>query len=309
VSDDIQIDELRDDIEETRDNMSDTLSQLEERLAPERLQQDTTDIVREVTDKILAEIQGKTGDLSQQITDQIQAAIQGVATAKSEEVLSQATAGIRSVGASIWDRLGASPAPAALAAIGIGLLAAGGSHKASSAQGADARSGVMNAVDGLLAGANSVAERATGALSGSGEQSDSGDQSESLISQAKGLITDRAETPGQLKDMATDQPLLAGLLALGLGVAMGLSMPGTEKERDLTSSLRPQLHDKLEQMGVASDAHGMMDQAKAKAGSIAQAVSEAATSSASQAKQAATDVMDTAKETAVTATRDKGLVG
>lgn len=70
MSDDYEIEELRDDIDQTRDNMSETISQLEERLAPERLQADTTDIVREVADKIIAEIQGKTGDLTQQITDQ-----------------------------------------------------------------------------------------------------------------------------------------------------------------------------------------------------------------------------------------------
>jgi len=68
MSDEQQIDALRDDIEQTRGDMSQTIDQLQERLAPERLQRDTGEIVKEVADRVVAEIQGKTGDLTSGLT-------------------------------------------------------------------------------------------------------------------------------------------------------------------------------------------------------------------------------------------------
>ncbi len=307
MSDDVQVEELRDDIDQTRESMSETIGQLEERLAPERLQQDTSDIVREVADKIIAEIQGKTGDLTQQIADQVQSAIHGAATAKSEEVLTQAAASIRTIGTSLWDRVGRSPAPVALAAVGIGLLAAGsgsaGSSSGGSGDAANSGSGVRGIVDGVLAKANSVAERATGAVSNASQESGN------LLDHAKGMVGDTAETPGQVRGLVSDQPLVAGLVALGLGAAMGLSMPATAKERDAASSLRTQVQNHLGEMGIATDAHGMMEQAKQGVGSLAGNVTESASAGLAQAKHAAGDIATTAKETAIDAAHDRGLSG
>jgi len=111
MSDDQQIDALRDDIEQTRGDMSQTIEQLQERLAPERLQRDTGEIVQEVADRIIAEIQGKTGDLTTGLSAQIQTAVHGAATAKTDELLTNAAAGARAAGASLWERVATNPAP------------------------------------------------------------------------------------------------------------------------------------------------------------------------------------------------------
>jgi len=308
MSDDQQIYQLRDDIDQTRDSMSETIGQLEDRLGPERLQQDTTDIVREVADKILAEIQGKTGDLSQQISDQIQSAVQGAAATKSEELMTQAFASVRTVGTSLWERVGQSPAPVALAAVGIGLLAAGskGSGTPSMQSGETANpdgEGVMGGVDELLAKANSLANRATDVAGQTGQGT--GD----LLSQAKNYLPTSAGSDGQARGLVSDQPIVAGLVALGLGMAMGLSMPETAKEREATSTIRDQAQQRLEQMGVASDPQGMMDQAKQQLGSLAGKVTETMSSGMEQAKQVGSELASTAKETAANAASERGLTG
>jgi hypothetical protein len=305
MSDDQQIYQLRDDIEQTRDNLGETIDQLEERLAPERLQQDTTDIVREVADKILAEIQGKTGDLSQQISDQIQSAVQGVATTKSEELMTQAFASVRTLGTSLWERVGQSPAPAALAAVGIGLLAAGSKGSGTPSQSGEFENaeggGMMGGVDELLAKANTLANRATEAAGRTSQGT--GD----LLSQAKSYLPTSTDSNGHGQGIVSDQPILAGLVALGLGAAMGLSMPETAKEREVTAPLREQAQQRLEQMGIASDPQGMIDQAKQQVGSLATKVTETMSTGVEQAKQTGTDLVSTAKETAADAASDKGL--
>jgi hypothetical protein len=307
MSDDAQVDQLRDDIEQTRDNLSDTIEQLEERLAPERLQQDTSEIVREVVDKIMAEVQGKTGDLSQQIADQISSAVQGAATTKSEELMTQALGGVRTLGTSLWERVGQSPAPAALAAVGIGLLAAGSKGSSSpttageSENAGSSGAGVMSGVDNLLAKANSAAESLTGAVGSAGQGT--GD----LLNQAKSSLQTAIGSDGQGRGLVSDQPILAGLLALGLGAAMGLSMPATEKEREATSTLREQAQDRLNTMGIASDPQGMKDQAKEQLSSLASKVTETMTTGLDQAKQTATELASTAKETAADAASERGL--
>jgi len=305
VSDDLYIEDLRDDIDETRDNLGATLNQLEERLAPERLQQDTTDIVREVADKIIAEVQGRTGDLTQQITDQIHAAVHSAATTKSEEMMTQAAASIRTAGASLLNRTGSSPAPVALAAVGIGLLAAtsakGSSSSNTSDGSAQSGSGVMSTVDNLLGKANSVAERATNGMSGASQESGK------LFDQAKSMIGNTPQSPDQVRGLVSDKPLVVGLLALGLGAAMGLSIPGTTKEREATSTLRTQAQDKLGAMGIADNPQGMIDQAKQGLSQLSEKIGESATTGLDLAKQATGEVASSAKETAAAAASDKGL--
>lgn len=311
MSDDIEVSELRDDIEQTRESMSETIEHLEERLAPERLQHDTTEIVREVADKIIAEVQSQTGDLTQQISEQIQSAVHGAATAKSEEVLTQAMGSIRTVGSALWDRVGSSPAPVALAAVGIGLLAAGGSSAAShqsrpdmvgqSENGGSIQSQAMGVFDSVRAKASEVSEQATGAVS------DAGQESGALLDQAKSMVGNASMTPEQAKSIVSDQPVLAGLLALGLGAALGLSLPTTPQEREATSSLRTQAHQRLDERGIATDPSGMLDQAKQQLSSVGEALSDAVSDSLEQAKEGATDIAATAKESATTAAKDRGL--
>jgi len=302
MSDNLQIDELRDDIDRTRGDMTQTINQLQERLAPERLQRDTGEIVREVADQVIAELQGKTGELTQGLSEQIHAAVHGAATAKSEELLTQAAVGARTVGASLWDRVVQNPAPVALAAVAIGLLAAGERSGETGAGSTTSSSGAMGGIDEVLAQTNSVLERVTDAAGSAGERAGS------AVERAKSALPHGAHPDGStLPGLIGSQPIVAGFMALGVGLALGLTLPESDKERGLAAPLRAQTQQRLDGMGLASDPHGLVDQVKERAGGLAEQAKTAMSDGLSDAKQAASEMAKRAQVTAKDAASDHGL--
>jgi len=305
MSDDQQIDALREDIEQTRGDMSQTIEQLQERLAPEQLQRDTGDIVQEVADRVIAEIQGKTGDLTAGLSAQIQAAVHGAATAKSEELLTQATAGAQRAGASLWELVATNPAPVALAAVAVGLLAVGGRSGSSDKTGAEVStpgSRATSVMDDLLAHANTIADRATDATRETGERASA------VVDRATGALSTGSTPDGtHLRALIGEQPLVIGLVALGLGAAIGLSLPETDQERDIATPLRDQAQQHLAGMGLASDARGLMDQAKGQVSGMAETVKTTMSDGLVGAKAAASEIAESAKTAAHDAATERGL--
>src|SRR6478735_8852961 len=148
VSDDRNVDEIRDDIEQNRDDMGRTISQLEARLNPDALQTQVTDIVRTVTDQLMSEFESKASDISARINEQVQSAVHGAATARTEQLFSEAEAFVRKAGRTLWERASQNPAPVALAVTAIGLLDA---ESSKGSAGADSSRGMIQQAKGMVA--------------------------------------------------------------------------------------------------------------------------------------------------------------
>jgi len=296
-----EIDGLRDDIEQTRDDMSQTIDQLQERLSPGRLQEDTTEMVRQLAEQVIAEITSATGGLSQMIGDQVQAAVHGAVTAKADALFDQTMTRARDSSATLWSRMADQPAPAALAAVGIGLLAAGardggGQNRATGQVGTG--SSVIDGVDRWLGGANDALESMKQGASQAGQQVSG------IVQDAKQKVSSAAPMSdgGSMTDLFGGQPLMAGLLALGLGLAVGLGVPESEREREMASSLGQQAQQVLGDMGMSGGVSGMVDQARQQIGGMVDQAKSAATEGMAQAKEMASEMAGTMRESASGAT-------
>lgn len=126
MSDDQQIDEIRDDIEQTREEMSQTIDQIEARLSPDALQEQASEIISRLSEQLLSEFSSKSDEISGKISEQMGVAINSAATQKLDQVFGQASSTAKQAGGTLWHRLAENPVPVALAAVGIGLLAAEG---------------------------------------------------------------------------------------------------------------------------------------------------------------------------------------
>jgi hypothetical protein len=126
MSDDQQIDEIRDDIEQTRTEMSQTIDQIEARLSPDALQDQASEIINRLSEQLLSEFSSKSDEISSKISEQMGVAINSAATQKLDQVFGQASTTAKQAGSTIWHRLAENPVPVALAAVGIGLMAAEG---------------------------------------------------------------------------------------------------------------------------------------------------------------------------------------
>jgi len=298
-----EIDDLRDDIEQTREDMSQTIDQLQARLAPGRLQDDTTDLVRQIAEQVIAEVTSATGGLSQMIGDQIQTAVHGAATAKAEALFDQSMTRVRDTSSTLWGRMADHPAPAALAAVGIGLLAAG-ARDGNTSEGATGQVGtgssLIDGVDRWLGDANRALDSIGVSASGAGERVTG------MMEGAKEKM--RSASPmadgGSMTDMFGGQSLMAGLLALGLGLAVGLGVPESEQERRMAAPIRERAESMLGEAGMSGNPREMMDQAKQQIGNVVEQAKSMAGDGLGQAKSMATDMAGTVRESAMGASSE-----
>jgi len=295
VSDDRDVDEIREDIEQNREDMGRTIAQIEERLSPDALQAQFTDIVRETTDRLLAEFESKTSDISARINEQVQSAVHGAATARAEQVFSEAEQFARKAGKTLWQRASDNPTAMALAASAIGLLAVERSDMTPNANGngggmiQQATSMMGDQVSGLKESISSLTNQA-------GEK-------------ATSMIGDRKEQVGQLAQQAPaptafweSQPFTVGLLAAGLGFVAALSIPQSERERQAMAPVIEQAQERLDNMGVTDSTGqgdgGLIGQVKQTGAEIIGQAKNAATESLSQAGDMATSLGKTAVDSA-----------
>jgi len=301
VSDDRDVDEIREDIEQNREDMGRTIAQIEERLSPDSLQAQFTDIVRETTERLLAEFESKTSELSARINEQVQSAVHGAATARTEQVFSEAEEIVRKAGKTLWQRASENPKAMALAASAIGLLVVERSDMAPNANGnggmiQQATSMMGDQVSGLREGISSLTNQA-------GEK-------------ATSMIGDRKEQVGQLAQQTPttptafweSQPFTVGLLAAGLGFVAALSIPQSERERQVMTPVIEQAQERLDNMGVTDStgegSGGLIGQVKQTGAEIIGQAKNAATESLSQAGDMATSLGKTAVDSAQ-ATKNK----
>jgi len=317
VSDDQDIEQLQDDIEQTRGDLADTIGQIEARLSPSALQDQVSDIVKQVTDQLLSEFEGKSGELTSKINEQVQTAVQSVASTRVEQIIGQAGPAVGSMGKSVWTRLSENPAVGALAAVGIGLLAAeesvrrsgaldsliGSSGSGSSGSEPSASSASGSGAAGLPAKASNLAREAADTISGGVDAAKQ--QAQGIAANAPSMGSGGASSQGGLGAMLSDQSLSSGLLGMGVGFLVGLIAPETEKEREAIAPLKDKADEQLDKLGIGGaggSGEGLLDQAKRTGGDLlgqaAQATSGAVESGKQAAGQAKQTVVDTAKQAA-----------
>jgi len=296
VSDDRDVDEIREDIEQNREDMGRTIAQIEERLSPDALQAQFTDIVRETTDRLLAEFESKTSELSARINEQVQSAVHGAATARTEQVFSEAEQFARKAGKTLWDRASANPTAMALAASAIGLLAVERSDMAPSANSNGGMGVIQQATSMMGDQVSGLKESISSLTNQAGEK-------------ATSMIGDRKEQVGQLAQQAPaptafweSQPFTVGLLAAGLGFVAALSIPQSERERQAMAPVIEQAQERLDNMGVTDSTGqgdgGLIGQVKQTGAEIIGQAKSAASESLSQAGDMATSLGKTAVDSA-----------
>ena len=283
VSDDRDVDEIREDIEQNREEMGRTIAQIEDRLSPDALQAQITDIVRETTDRLLAEFESKSSDISARINEQVQSAVHGAAMARTEQVISEAEQFARKAGKTLWDRASENPTAMALAASAIGLLAVERSTMTSSANG---NGGMIQQATGMLG------DQVAGLKEGFSSLADQAGE------KAAGMVGDRKEQAARMTQQAPSpgafwesQPFTVGLLAAGLGFVAALSIPQSERERQAMAPVIEQAQERLDNFGL-TDSKGQGD------GGLIGQVKESGAELLGQAKDAATESLNRAGDAA-----------
>jgi len=297
VSDDRDVAEIREDIEQNREDMGRTIAQIEERLSPDALQAQISDIVREATDRLLAEFESKSGDISARINEQVQSAVHGAATARTEQVFSEAEQFARKAGKTLWDRASQNPAAMALAASAIGLLATERSNMSSSADGSNGSGGMIQQATSMMGDQLSGLKEGISSLAGQ-----AGEKTTSMAGGTKEHVAHLAQETPSLGGFWEGQPFAVGLLAAGVGFVAALAIPQSERERQAMAPVVEQAQERLDSLGVTDSTGqgdgGLISQAKQTGAELVGQVKDAAAESLSQAGDAAKSVGKTAVETA-----------
>jgi ElaB/YqjD/DUF883 family membrane-anchored ribosome-binding protein len=257
------------EIEETRSGLGQTIDEIGHRLQPENIANEAKEKIREAT----------VGRVERMVDDAGQTA--------------------QRTSTSLIDTIRQNPVPAALAGIGLGWLvvrmrdqsaSAGGSRygngsrygggygyaygygNSGSGDPMDKARGAANRVVGT---AQDVADQATqraqevgSDLQRSAQQAVEGTQEKVQLAQWQTQYA-LQDAQRQIDRTWNDNPLALGALAVGVGAAVALAIPETQKERELMGEQRDQLVQK-----VSTVATQALDEAKTKAEEVAQQVTE-----------------------------------
>jgi hypothetical protein len=270
------------EIEQTRSDMAGTIDEIGHRLQPQTIANEAREKVREAT------------------------------VGKVERIMGDAGQSVQRTGNGMIDTIRQNPVPAALAAIGIGWLAVrmrdqgsssyGNGYRYSFAgyrsdgagygrrytspyrdyQGADYGSGdysSSDAMDRARQGAQDIADQAS-------------QRAQQLGSDAQRAAQEAFDTTQQRLQSAqwqvdrtwNENPLALGALAVGVGAAVALAIPETQKERELLGEQRDKLVEKVST--VASDA---MDQAQVKAQELGEQAKSAADPNSESGTESSTE--------------------
>jgi ElaB/YqjD/DUF883 family membrane-anchored ribosome-binding protein len=200
----------------------------------------------------------------------------GAATDRAGEMAEMVGERASDVGGGVWDTVSRNPVPAALMAIGAGWLwrsmsgdgargwsgidgySASGAYHAGYGYSAEAeRSGPMERVGEV---ASKVVDRAQEVGSAATERVEEvGSVATERVQEVGSAATERVQdlsrqaqwrtrqARGQVDTLMTENPLAMGALAVGLGAAVGLALPGTEPERRMMGDARERLLDRAQE--------------------------------------------------------------
>jgi Protein of unknown function (DUF3618) len=292
MSDDRDVEEIRQDIEQNRDDMSRTIDQIEARLTPEAIQTQVNDIVRQTTDQLLAQFNEKSDTIAARINEEVRSAIHGATAARTEQLFAEVDEIVRKAGHMLWERTAHNPAPLALMATAIGLIAS------------ERPDGTGDGSPGFVEQAKRmVGEQASSVKSDVSAMTDeTGGKIADLASDARVGAYDLVSKVPDPGSFWNDQPLTIGLLATGLGFVAALSLPQSNKEREMMAPVIDKAQTRLDEMGItdstAQSDGGIVGQAKAMGSDLISQAKDAASASLSQAGDAASSIGRTAVESA-----------
>jgi ElaB/YqjD/DUF883 family membrane-anchored ribosome-binding protein len=205
---DEEVEVIATEIEQTRDEMTGTVQAIGDRLDPANIVQDAKETVREAT------------------------------VGRVEQMTSSAMETASDTGSGVLETIRRNPLPAAMAAIGIGLLVMNRSNGRSSYQ-------PDRYLDG---GRRDADEHRAGYGTGSGVTERAGEKMDQVGEKASRVASDVRSTVGELPDQVgstareagwnaqrvlEENPLAVGAAAFAVGAAIGMALPETEVERNV----------------------------------------------------------------------------
>jgi ElaB/YqjD/DUF883 family membrane-anchored ribosome-binding protein len=260
--------EIEREIEETRNRMSQNIDELGDRLNPQHLKQEAKSAIRNV----------------------------------AQDAVSNVGEQARRTGSRLVDVIRENPLPVIAVGAGVTWLLKQRSHSEISGSrmaryaytGPDRRQGEGSGIKGRVGGAVSdVKEKVSDAASGIADRASelaSGTQARlgEVGSQARRQTT-RVKT--NFEHAAEENPLIVAVGAAIVGVALGLLLPGTERENELMGPARDQLVDRAERT-----AERVKDAATEAGREVKEAVQTEINEHAPEVKQAAQEAGRTVKE-------------
>jgi len=205
---DEEVEVIATEIEQTRDEMTGTVQAIGDRLDPANIVQDAKETVREAT------------------------------VGRVEHMTSNALETAGDTGSGILETIRQNPLPAAMAAIGIGLLVMNRSNGRS----------VYRADRSWEGGWRDADEYRTGYGTGPGMTERAGETLDQVGQKAGRVASEVRSTVGELPDQVgttardvgwnaqrvlEDNPLAVGAAAFAIGAAVGMALPETEVERNV----------------------------------------------------------------------------
>ncbi len=206
----------------------------------------------------------------QELTGDAKAAVRDATVGRIERVASNTGASANEMGSSLMTTIRENPVPAALAGIGIGWLLINRSGSSSGQQTGSSVSSQANQAVGqaqqTVGQAAGQAQQAAGQVAGQAQQAagqvaGQAQQAASQVQQTTGQVVDQVqETAGQvagqvqqqaqrargrLEQMVMENPVPIGALALAIGGAVGLAVPGTEREQQLMGETRDRVVERV----------------------------------------------------------------
>ena len=191
----------RTEIEHTRADMSETVDALQQRLSPQNLK---------------------------------------------EQAKVQAKETVRETGSGFVDRIKQNPIPAAMVGIGLGwLLTSGGSGSSGRQRSQDGPYYYERSYPDYYEGSGDSSGRSrTGEAAGQAREkaSELGGQAQERAQELGGQAQEQAQrAKGGFQRMLQENPLAVGAVAVGLGAAVGFSVPETQKENQVMGEARDSL--------------------------------------------------------------------
>lgn len=278
-----EVEQTRQQIEETRTQMSSTIDAIQERLSPEHLVQQAKDTVHDAT------------------------------VGKATDMVTNAGDSVKGIGGTIVETIKENPIPAALAGVGLGWLIVSARKSGGSAtpsyQSDDPRYGqgygydqpygqygqespgmtgrARNAMGSVTEGAENAAGQVAGTVSDTVDQvQQTAGQFVGQAQQGMGQVGAQTEQRLQraqsgFQQMLQQNPLGVAAGAVVAGMAVGLAVPETRKEDQLFGSTRDQLVDQAE--------HTVQEKAQQVQTVAEHAVSAATDAAKDAAQQSASD--------------------
>lgn len=256
------------EIEQTRSRMSQNIDELGDRLKPESLKQEAKDAIRDVAQNAVSNVGEQARRTGSRLVD----------------VIRENPLPVIAVGAGVTWLLTQRSSSDVSGHRMARYAYTGPERRQGEGKGIRGRVGgtISGVKDKVSEAASGIAERATELASGTQERV--GDIGSEARRQTRRVKTN-------LEHVAEENPLLVAIGATVLGLALGLLLPGTERENELMGPARDQLMDRAERT-----AERVKDAATEAGREVKEAVRTEINEHAPEVKQAVQDAGMTVKE-------------